>query len=181
MAVLGSSIPIASFYCRRKNKCSLTEEFGDFSSTPFPDIVADLQIKDVLLELMRRINSALRQQIYGIFVLYTYAFLALAVLLSLIVWSYTNSSTSISTESTTTATTSAPIATGHKNATANATNADNATADADNPFGMDSDFWLILLMIIMCMMSLACHCGWRVKATRKRAAIIKEFDGKCKY
>ena len=181
MAVLGSSIPIASFYCRRKNKCSLTEEFGDFSSSPFPDVVADLQVKDVLLEVMKRIYGARRQQIYGIFVMLVGAFLVFAVLLPLSVWSYNNSSTSTGTESAPTATTTAPTATGHKNATANATNAANATTDKDNAFWMDSFLWLFFLFIIMCIMSLVCLYGWRFKATRKRAAIIKEFNGKSKY
>ena len=173
MAVLGSTIPIASFYCRKKNKCSLSEEFGDFTSSPFPDIVADLQIKGVLLEVMKRINSALKQQIYGVFVLLVGAFFVFAVLLPLLVWSY-NSSSSTDTASTPTSTTISPTETGHNNATANAT-------DTDNVFWTDSFFWLLLLMIVMCIMSLICFCGWSIKASRQSTAIIKEFNGKCKY
>ena len=44
MAVLGSSIPIASFYCRRKdNFCccgDITPKFGDFTTIPLPAPVA---------------------------------------------------------------------------------------------------------------------------------------------
>ena len=44
MAVLGSSIPIASFYCRTKdNFCccgDITPKFGDFTSIPLPTPVA---------------------------------------------------------------------------------------------------------------------------------------------
>ena len=53
MAVLGCSIPIASFYCRRQHMCcccgDITPKFGDFNnSTPLPTPVAELQIKDAL-------------------------------------------------------------------------------------------------------------------------------------
>ena len=44
MAVLGSSIPIASFYCRRKDYfccCGdITPKFGDFTTIPLPAPVA---------------------------------------------------------------------------------------------------------------------------------------------
>ena len=53
MAVLGCSIPIASFYCRRGDiwLCVCTScgpKFGDFRSIPLPTPVAELQIKDDL-------------------------------------------------------------------------------------------------------------------------------------
>ena len=53
MAVLGSSIPIASFYCRKQHIfccCGdITPKFGDFNSIPLPTPVADLQFKADIL------------------------------------------------------------------------------------------------------------------------------------
>ena len=64
MAVLGSSIPIASFYCRKQHIfccCGdITPKFGDFNSIPLPAPVADLQFKDALIGVMDKINHIQR-------------------------------------------------------------------------------------------------------------------------
>ena len=63
MAVLSDHIPIASFYCRQQHICGdIIPKFGDFNLIALPKCVADLQIKDALLNVMEKINNIKRTQ-----------------------------------------------------------------------------------------------------------------------
>ena len=66
MAVLGCSIPIASFYCRQQYVfCCFgdTPKFGDFNSITLPHPVEELQVKDALLKVMDRIYKVQRRKV----------------------------------------------------------------------------------------------------------------------
>ena len=145
--------------------------FGDFSSRPFPNIVADLQIKDVLLEAMRRINDVLRKQSQRSLALIGIGFLSFLVMFIVLsvhaVSSTDSSSTSTDTHYTNSSTPSTP--TGHKNVTVSETDTYNGP------------LWLLLLLFIIVTMPWIALLGLIIKTRRDCEKIVEESNRKRKY
>ena len=173
MAVQGYNMRIASFYCREKDGCCTSKMFGDFSSRPFPNIVADLQIKDVLLEAMKRINDVTKKQskinhaliFGGIFVflvtiLVVFAFSGTETTCEGFLCPSTDTKHTNSTQST---------PTGHKNDTLSETNT------------YKGPVWLLLLFGIIGTTPGVVFFVLNRMAKRDCKAIVEEYNRKRKY